>query len=425
MGTCGIKHKNKSHKRYSVKVKGLKRKHRNKIEDVSFDIIDTNNNKTKQKIIKNNSTLSELLSSVNYNVNGELDIALKDKTKLNEHLNTNLKDIIDKYFYNTNLLSLPILVTNRGLSIPSNIIKSYQEMSPIIGIPIFDHPEHFELSLYYTKTKNLETFILDKSEYKSLNKFNLFSSFCSAKGMLYISGGENEHSNINKETEEYNDFVSIDMNKIYDDSLNIKKLPNLFVKRTWHSMIFVPNQYIFIVGGEHTQMVEFYDIDKNEIYLDSELKSKRCEPTMCLVNNIYLYAFCGFCPYQDFNDSIERCNLLKKKREWEFIDFSININPSFFGISYYKNDEIYLISSKDNKNEDNKSYYFKIGEEEDSQDEIKEIMLKYNGLRIFKDKLFYPISDGYAVNIPLNMGQKKSALFFNIDKRDIECKYYE
>ena len=426
MGSCGTKQWKKSHKRYSVKVKGLRRRHRNKVEDVSFDIIDTNNNKTKQKLIKNNSTLSELLSSVNYNVNGDIDITLKDKTKINDDLNTNLKDIIDKYFYNTNLLSLPILVTNKGLSIPSNIMKSYQEMTPIIGIPIFGHPENIELSLYYTKTKNLENFYFYKSEYTNLKKFSFFSSFCSANGLLYISGGESEHtSNINEGPEEYNDFVSIDMNAIYDDTLNVKKLPNLLVKRTWHSMIFVPNQYIFIVGGENTKMVELYDIDKNEIHLDSELKSKRCEPTMCLVNNKYLYAFCGFCPYQDFNDSIERCNLLKNKREWEFIDFSINISPSFFGIGYYKNDEIYLISSKDCKNEDNKSYSFKLGEEEDSQDEIKEIKLKYNDLRIFKDKFFYPVSDNYAVNLPLNMGKKKSALFLNIDKGDIECKFFE
>jgi hypothetical protein len=424
MGSCGAKQRKKKQKKYSIKLKGLKRRQKNKVEDVSFDIIDTNNNKTKQKIIKNNSTLSELLSSVNYNINGDIDITLKDKTKLNEDLNTNLKDIIDKYFYNTTLLSLPIFVTNKGLSIPSNIKKSYQEMSPIIGIPIFEHPEHIELSLYYTKTKNLETFYFKKNEYKSLMKFNFFSSYCNANGMLYISGGENVHpSDINEETEEYNDFVLIDMNTVYDDTLKVKKLPNLLVKRTWHSMIFVPNQYIFIVGGESTKMVEFYDLDKNEIYLDSELKSKRCEPTLCLVNNIYLYAFCGFRPYKNFNYSIERCNLLKKKREWEFFDFSNNINPSFFGISYYKTDEICLISSKDSKNEENKSYSYKIGEEED--DEIKEIMLKYNGLRLFKDKLFYPVSDCYAVNLPLNMGKKKYVLFLNIDKGDIECKYFE
>ena len=49
MGSCGSKQRKKNQKRYSVKVKGLKRRHKNKVEDVSFDIIDTNNNKTKQK----------------------------------------------------------------------------------------------------------------------------------------------------------------------------------------------------------------------------------------------------------------------------------------------------------------------------------------------------------------------------------------
>ena len=190
-------------------------------------------------------------------------------------------------------------------------------------------------------------------------------------------------------------------------------------------MIFVPYQYIFIVGGLNTRTVEIYDIEENEIFLDSELNEKRCEPTMCVINNIYLYAFCGFYPYYNFNDTIERCNLLKKKREWEYIEYSGKINPSFFGISYFKKDEILLISPKDSKIDDNKSFIYKIGKDEDTLDEVNEIKINYNNMKTFRDKLFYPIFDNYSINLPLIVGENKNVLLLNINTGEIQCETYK
>ena len=215
------------------------------------------------------------------------------------------------------------------------------------------------------------------------------------------------------------------MHKLDNFNLYLQELPKLIVKRSWHSMIFIPNQYIFIVGGINTKTVEIYDIDEKRIYLDSELKETRCEPTMCLVNNIYLYAFCGFYPLLNFNENIERCNLLKNKREWEYIEYSNKISASFFGVSYYKDDEILLISSKNNQDDDNKSYSVKIGKDEDSSIEINEIVLQYNDMRTFKDKLFYPVTDEFSANLPLIVGENKPVLILNIETGDIECKNYK
>ncbi len=44
----------------------------------------------------------------------------------------------------------------------------------------------------------------------------------------------------------------------------------------------------------------------------------RIEVNVCLVNNIYLYAFYGFLIHQEYNKIIERCNLLKEERKWEY-----------------------------------------------------------------------------------------------------------
>ena len=428
MGTCGGKVEDIKRK-FSVKVKSNKKKKKKKdelIKEVNFEIIDTVHNRSEERLINNNITLSELLSMLNYNTLGDLEIRLKDSTSLNDDLNTNLKDIIDKNFPEVKLLTYQILVTTKGLSIPFDVKSAYKIMSPIIGNPIFENSKMFGVSLYYKKNSTLETFYFNKNDYKELEKFNSFTSFCSAMGKLYISGGQNEEqSHIENIEEEYNDFISIDMNNLNKDNLNMDILSNLVTKRSWHTMIFIPNQYIFIVGGLNTQKVEIYDIGKNEIYVDSELKENRCEPTMCVVNNIYLYAFCGFTPYKNFNITIERCNLLKKKREWEYVVYSNSMIGSFFGVSYFKDDEILLISSKDNLDDENKSYTFKMGTEEDVPDEINEIVLQFSDVRTFKDKLFYPIYENFSVNSPLIIGENKKVLILNTNSGDIESKNYK
>ena len=431
MGTCGSNNTT-SKKNITVKIKSLRKKRnkiKNKIQNIDFEIYDTITKKTNyQKSIKNNLTLSELLTLADYNVFGDLDIQLNDYTNITSELNSNIKDIIETYFPNENLLTVNLLVTTKGLSIPSNIRKAYQDMTPIIGNAIFENPKMFGIILYFKENSSLETYYFDKEINKELTKFNSFSSYCSARGIFYISGGEKEEEiDIKKETEEYNDFISIDMKKLNYYNLYLDVLPNLIEKRTWHSMIFVPNQYIFIVGGLNTKTVEIYDIDKNEIYLDSELNKKRCEPTMCLVNNIYLYAFCCFSPFDNFNDSIERCNLLKKKREWEFIDYTHNITPSFFGVSYLEKEDnnIILISSKDNYDDENKSYTVKIEKDEDCPDEMNEIKINYNEIRTFKDKLFYPVFDHTAINMPLIVGENKHVLILDIHTGNIECKIFK
>ena len=425
-------------RKLTIKIKRKKRqKLKDKYEEVNFEIIDVDKGDSKQILCKTNITLRELLTQADFNLKGDFDVELKltKNININEEFNTNLKDIIDKYYPEPDsiILSSTILVKNKGLSIPSNIKKAYEEMSPIIGSIIIDNSEKFGLSVYNRDKKDLKTYFFDKKNNEYLQNFNIYSSYCSAKGVFYISGGENEQeSNIKDIIQLYGNFISIDMNILCNEDNNnkdiniaLKKLPSLNMERSWHSMIFIPNDYIFIVGGLNTKIVERYDIEKNEINKDSELKEKRCEPSLCLINNNYLYAFCGFCPFKNFNDNIERCDLLKKKREWELITISSNIKASFFGISLFKDNKILLISSKDNMEDDNKNYEVKIGKDEDTPDEIKETVIQYNGMRTFKDKLFYPMYDNYCINISMNIGYNKNILILNINTGNIESRCYK
>lgn len=428
-------------KKITIKLKRKKKKKtKDKLEEMNFEIVDVNEGKSHQILTKTNKTLRELLTQADFNLTEDFDVQLKNNKNINEEFNTNLRDIIEKYYPDSTLITLTLLVNNKGLYIPSNVKKAYEEMTPIIGSAIFDDINKLGISIYYRDKQVLETFYLDKAKLENIQRFNSFSAYCSARGVFYISGGEGEEQSVGGnrvgDQEAYGNFIGIDMTKLEsylnneeisknEEDTPVKKLPSLNIERSWHSMIFIPNKYIFIIGGIYTQIVERYDIDKNEIKLDSELKQKRCEPALCLVNNNYLYAFCGFNAYNDFNNNIERCNLLKKKREWEIIGLSSNITGSFFGISIFKDNEILLISSKDNVDEDNKNYMVKIGNDDDNPDEIKETVLQFNGVRTFKDKLFYPMYDNYCVNIPMNVGNNKSVLILDINTGNIECKNYK
>ena len=46
-------------------------------------------------------------------------------------------------------------------------------------------------------------------------------------------------------------------------------------------MIYIPNKYIFIVGGLNTKSVELYNIETNQLVKDSELNENRSECMSC------------------------------------------------------------------------------------------------------------------------------------------------
>ena len=414
--------------------------------------------------IEPNKTIKELYEKLEININSEYDINLKDNNQTITNINVNKKIIDILYPYikdNINFQhSIYLSLIYKGLQIPNNIIGSYIEKNPIIGAPVFDNPDYFAIITFNSKSKEIKSFKYDQknSELSFLSKFNSFTAYCNANGLLYISGGENEQSeDFQKSVVEYNDFFCIDLNQLnlYNNNysigdnlsdndnvltnnltninekndINIKQLPNLLEPRTWHSMIFVPDKYIFIVGGS-SKTVELYDIEKNILIKDSELKEMRSECTLCLVNNIYLYAFCGFLLHQTFNCSVEKCNLRKNERTWEYANFNMNNNihfyPSFFCVSYYKNDEIILIGGNDSIEEKNNSYLIKIGNEENHFDEIYEFnKLDNEKYGVFRDKLFTPIDNKYAINIPLIYGENIQLLLLNMDTGEIEQKFYD
>ena len=395
--------------------------------EYKLNIIDSSNNEYKYTI-RGEQILSRILKdTVNYNPNSDFEIEFENFKKVKaDKKDIIFGDILREVFDNNIPEIINMKYIKKGLDIPDDIIQAYIDNNKIIGNAIIDNPETFGIITYEANSNKISSYKYKSSDYSILNTFNNFTAYCNARNCLYFSGGENEQSNdLDKTSLKYNDFLYIDLSTLTEDKLNVNELPNLIEARTWHSMIFVPNKYIFIVGGSNTRTVELYDIDEKKLTKDSELNEIRCESTLCLVNNTYLYAFFGFVLHQEYNKNIERCNLLKDKRKWEYVNYQvkegINLKLSFFGVTYFKENELLLIGGNDNDNDEKRfDYHYTIAQNEDEKDIITEYDsdLKENSI-VFREKLFHPIAENKAINIPTIIGDNIKIFIFESGKINV------
>ena len=217
---------------------------------------------------------------------------------LNINSSSKLRDI-----FNNNIDSVELTIEYIGLDISDNCRNSYESSTRYIGTLLLDTPEIFGLVVYNTSTQQTSTFNYSVNSDNMFSNFGIFSAFCNANNKIYLSGGEVQSANSNTEYSRH--MVEINLETANRDTIEVNKLPDLNEARSWHSMIFVPDQKIFIVGGTDSQTVEVYDTVQHTISIDSKMTEKRNECTLCLINNTYLYAFCGFVLHQSYLNSIE------------------------------------------------------------------------------------------------------------------------
>lgn len=416
-----------------------KLKSKKKIIDIeqneyNYKLLDTLTNNIMKDKISSNCKLFELLNRHNLRTNADFIIEFENNFKIGyDRINDRFDDLIAEIFQNKVPDEINMNYTFKGLDIAEDIKREYIDSNEIIGSAILDNQELFTIITYERDKEKITPYYYKRKENEELIKFNLFTAFCNAKGCLYFSGGENEQTyDPDKTVAKYNDFFCVDLTKLNENNnkILIKELPNLIEPRTWHSMIYIPNKYIFIVGGSNTKSVEIYNIETNELIKDSELNETRSECTLCLVNNMYLYAFYGFLIHQEYNKTIERCNLLKEERKWEYVEYKSSIDEtnfkiSFFGISYYNNNDLLLIGGNDNGDEKYYNYIYKIGENGEN-DEINEFNSNLNDSNsVFRDKLFMPIAEDRAVNIPLIIGEEIKILILDTNTGNITVQNYD
>jgi hypothetical protein len=238
---------------------------------------------------------------------------------------------------------------------------------------------------------------------------NQFSAYCNALNKLYISGGEISN---NQAT---NDFTCVDLNEVQENVFVPTQLCKLQKPRYWHSMIFIPEKYIFIVGGPNETDVELYDIERNVSVIDSKLNTERCEPSLILVNNKFLYAIFGFHLYDSFINTIERCNIHKRRRNWENVEYKLSNTPNlvkaFFGVSYVSNN-IILVSDKEGQNDLKPNYILSPGR--GNIDTISdEGILNSRSSRLFAEKFFIPFTETESINLAFKSGEPKIFIINN------------
>jgi hypothetical protein len=440
MGNCGSANNNKQ---THVKTNQIKNKvnseHQNidnknptnsKLKSVPPKI-DEQKNKIKVKCSINNSEnnedllnssfdenilLKDIISQINYDKNKDYDILNNNNEKLNDKLDMKIKDI----FPNSNI---ELNLKYSGLEISEDIKTAYSQNNKLIGSLILDNPDYVGIFILNTSTEQTSNYIYLNDN--PLRKFNSFTAFCNGRNNIFLSGGKHQNKGINN-NELFNDFYMIDLENVTQNNIPMTQLTNLIEARTWHSMIYIPNKYIFIVGGIKNKSVELYDIDNKTIKKDSELNEARSECSLCLVNNYYLYAFCGFLFNQFFINTIERCNLRREKRKWKIVNYSvennIKFNPSFFGVCYF-NDKIILLGGNEVKEEKNKNYIVSIGDNQ-KDDIINEYKLNENFINVYREKFFIPINDKISINIPL-ISNNPIIFYFDNENGTITKKDYQ
>ena len=324
-----------------------------------------------------------------------------------------LDDLLDRPFFEwANLFkTLRIKLIRSGLHIPKEVRKYIAKRTYLIGGLTFDKPNTFGLFIFNKMNNSTLSFEYSTNIYFQMRTVNQFSAYCNALNKLYISGGEISN-NVSTDT-----FLCIDLNEVQQNIFIPTQLCNLRKKRYWHSMIFIPEKYIFIIGGPNEFDVELYDIEKNTCVIDSRLNEERCEPSLILVNEKYLYSIFGFHLYESFINTIERCNIHKKHRNWEMINYKITNAPglakAFFGVSYVGNN-IILVSDKENQNDLKPNYLLVPGR--DNCDTISdEGILNSKNPRLFGEKFFIPFTEEESINMAFKSGEPKIFIVNNIN----------
>ena len=399
----------------------------------SLKFIDSHKNKEYNETIEEGTTLNKILTNMNIRQNSDYIIELDNDIKIGmEKKHSKIGDIVNEVFKNDVPVVINMKYSYKGLDIPEDSKQAYIDNNKMIGSAILDNNETFGIITYENENKNLNSYYFQRNEYSELNYLNSFTAYCNARNCLYFSGGEKEEPYEQEENAiKYDEFIRIDLTELdrNKDKLIINQLNKLNEPRTWHSMIYVPNKYIFIVGGSNTKSVELYDIDENKLTKDSELNQNRCECTLCLVNNMYLYAFCGFILHEEYNNSIERCNLLKEDRKWENMNTidkcRVEFKPSFFAISYFQNNDLLLIGGNDEGDDERCDYIYKVGKDENEKDEIEKYNFELNEkINIFKDKFFMPTTNNKSINIPLIIGGEIKVIIIDTQNGEVQiCEH--
>ena len=280
------------------------------------------------------------------------------------------------------------------------------ESEPII--PKIIKPKFYPFSLFvYTPREGkitLEEYTSNIVKEYNLKKISSLSSYCNSPNSFFISGGGIYYKNA------INDFWIINKE---DFSIELKKMPT--AKRD-HSMIYIPNQLVFIAGGDDAKCFIF-DIQKKIFINYADLNGIYPKPALLNFNN-YIYCFSKLTNEKNY---FERTNISNKYPMWEkiFPKFGKNVylnNKKIFFVSKCVNNSI-IIGAGDNVKQ-SKIYIYNLTNNEINVKEEK------NDIEELDNKSFDKVSKSYNIAIPRYFDREKNILVLNKRKKQIKKIYF-
>ena len=291
-----------------------------------------------------------------------------------------------------------------------------KEIIPDVVGKSFSDP--FEVFIFSRRDKSLKIFKYEPSIINNLKLSNYSSSsaYCNGNNHLFISGGET----INGEL--IDNFWKIDLT-----SKNIAEPVKIPPKEN-HSMIFIPDNYVFVVGGNDKKTF-YFNNENGEICQWADLNNKRIEPSLERASS-NLYCFDNINKGNNDVFIVEKTELTSNRPLWHLLVPKINfysnglqkVNQKFFGVSKDEEENIIFLGGiMDNYSYDNKLANYKYNTNSNVIEISKVPHHKYN----FKEKTFL----AYKKNIDFILTDfnryHPEVVFYVKNKSKLESLHYE
>ena len=308
---------------------------------------------------------------------------------------------------------IPTLILNHEEN-ENKIAIGEEKIPDLVGKP-FNNP--FEVFVFNKKDKILKIQKYDSEdiERENLDDYGSSSAYCNGNNYLFISGGEKNNMEI--------------VDKLWKINLENQKIDRFDMKpKKNHSMIYIPGNYVFIVGGNDLKTFCF-DIENEKITNWSDLNKKRIEPSLILIQD-YLYCFDNINSKNNNEDfSFEKLDLVSGHGKWEIFKPSLyslrnpKMNQKFFAVTKDSDENILFLGGNmdDEENEENQTYNYKYNMNNNNI-EISDIEFKeYN----FKEKTFLPYKENIDYILPDFNRHHPEIIFFQKNKNKLSLVKYE
>lgn len=278
----------------------------------------------------------------------------------------------------------------------------------------------FEIFVFNKKERLINTITFDEKTIvnNQLNLYSGFSAFCNGNDTLYISGGQN------KMEMPLGSFWSINLITKEIDVLHEEMEPKKF-----HSMIFIPNNYVFIVGG-NTNASLYYNTVTKTFENWAKLNMSHKEPALAIINKRYLFVF-DTLKFNNTNSqtTFERSDL-RKNPIWEIItpqveqiENNLNYKQKFFGVSAIDdNTVIFLGGSIEHTNEvEQKVNHFEYNAESNLITQTKVPLMEFE----LREKTFYSMTKNNSFIVPYFNRKNPMIIIFNKSKSTVRTVHFE